>query len=66
MKIILKIELEFESWFENEREPKTKEEWTNFFNQNLMPEGSVLGIDDGEFQDMILLESYHIECMEIS
>ena len=66
MKVILKIELEFESWFEDEREPKSKEEWAEFFNNNLMPEGSVIGVDDGEYQDMIAISSYNIECVDVS
>jgi len=31
MKAVLKIEIDFESWFEDEREPKSKEEWADFF-----------------------------------
>lgn len=65
MKVVLKIELEFESWFEEEREPKSKEEWADFFSNNLMPEGSILGVDDGEFQDMVTLSSYNIECTDV-
>lgn len=66
MKITLKIELEIDSWFEDDRQPKTKEEWSDFFNNNLMPEVSVLGVDDGEFQDMVALSSYNIECVDVS
>ena len=66
MKAILKIELEFDSWFEDNRQPKTKEEWVDFFNNNLMPEGSIIGVDDGEFQDMIALSGYNIECVDVS
>lgn len=65
MKVILKIELEFESWFEDERQPKTNEDWAKFFSTNLMPEGSVLGTDDGENQDMIALNGYIIECLDV-
>ena len=65
MKVILKIELEFESWFEDEREPKTKEEWAQFCNTHLMPEGSILGIDNGEYKDMIALSCYNIECTDV-
>ena len=66
MKVTLKIELEFESWFEDEREPKTNDEWADFFNNNLMPEGSILGVDDGKFHDMIALSNYNIECVDVS
>jgi hypothetical protein len=65
MKVTLKIELEFESWFEEEREPKSKEEWAEFFNEYLMPEGFILGVDDGEFQDMVAMSSYIIECTDV-
>lgn len=65
MKVTLKIELEFDSWFEDEREPKTNEDWAEFFSTNLMPEGSILGTDDGENQDIIALNSYNIECLEV-
>lgn len=65
MKVILEIELNFESWFEKEREPKTKEEWTDFFINNLIPESPLLGVDDGEYQDMIALDGYRIECIDI-
>ena len=66
MKVTLKIELEFESWFEDSKEPKTKEEWAEFFSNNLMPEGSILGVDDGEYQDMISIKTYNIECDDVS
>ena len=64
-KVTLKIELEFESWFEDGREPKTNKEWADFFTYTLMPEGSILGIDDGEFQDMIALSNYNVECVDV-
>lgn len=66
MKVTLKIELEFESWFKDERQPKSNEEWADFFNNHLMPEGSILGIDDCGYQDMIVLNSYNIECADVS
>lgn len=66
MKVSLKICIEFESWFENEREPKTKEEWTDFFHPHLIPEGSILGTDDGTHQDMIAIDNYTIECIDVS
>ena len=61
----LKIELYFESWFEEEREPSTVQEWTDFFQNHLMPEASVLGVDD-EHQDMIAMSRFEIECIDIS
>lgn len=64
MKVTLRIELEFESWFEEDRQPKSNKEWAYFFNNNLMPEGSILGADDGEYQDMVALSGYNIECVD--
>ena len=66
MKVVLKIEIDFESWFEDEREPKSKEEWAYFFTNHLMPEGSILGVDDGENQDMIAMSGFNIECTDVS
>lgn len=66
MKVTLKIEIDFESWFIDEREPKSKAEWADFFFNNLMPEGSILGVDDGEYQDMVAMSSYSIECTDVS
>lgn len=66
MKVTLKIELEFESLFEDDRQPKTNKGWAEFFNNNLMPEGSIIGVDDGEYQDMISIKTYNIECDDVS
>jgi len=66
MKVTLKIELEFESWFEDDRQPKSNEDWAFFFNSHLMPEGPMLGVDDGEYQDMVALSRYNIECVNVS
>jgi hypothetical protein len=66
MKKTLQIEVEFESWFDKDREPKTNKEWAEFFSNNLMPEGSILGVDDGEYQDMVALSSFNIECTDVS
>jgi hypothetical protein len=65
MKVSLKVNIEFESWFENKREPKTKEQWADFFKNYLMPESSIIGVDDGEYQDMIAMSNYDIKCENI-
>ncbi|NCD40945.1 MAG: hypothetical protein EOL88_02520 [Bacteroidia bacterium] len=65
MEVTLRIKLEFESWFENERQPKTKKEWEDFFNNNLEFSSSLLGADHGKYQDMIAINSYSIECTDI-
>ena len=65
MKIKLQIELEFESWFEPERIPKTKEEWAEFFTNNYLPETSIIGIETDEYQDIIQVNKCSIECINI-
>jgi hypothetical protein len=64
-KIKFTLEIEFESWFEKEREPKTPDEWKEFFLNNIMPESSVIGIDDGEYQDMVALNTFDLEFLEL-
>lgn len=61
----LKIELEFESWFEKDREPKSKEEWTEFFNIHLLKDTPIIGFNDGIHQDIIDIDNYSIECTDI-
>jgi len=31
-----------------------------------MPEGPIIGVDDGEYQDMVALSRYNIECVDVS
>ena len=66
MKVVLKIEIDFESWFEENRQPKTKEDWAVFFANNLMSESPILGLDDGENQDMISMTGFNLECTDVS
>lgn len=66
MVAILKVELEFESLFEKNRQPKSKEDWTEFFNIHLLKDTPIIGSDDGIHQDIIDIDNYSIECMEIS
>ena len=61
MKIKLTLEIEFESWFEPDREPVGPDEWKDFFERHIMPEGNVIGTDDGEFQDQVCVNQYAIE-----
>ena len=37
-----------------------------FFSQNLMPDSSVIGTDNGEYQDMIAISNYNIDCVDVS
>ena len=64
--IKLSIEIDFESWFSKHREPKTKEDWQEFFETHFRPESSVLGVDDGENQDMIAMNSLLVCVTECS
>lgn len=65
MKIELNITIEFDSWFNEDREPKTKEAWIDFFQTHLFPESPILGVETKEFQDMILMNNITIECNNI-
>ena len=65
MKATLKIEIDFDSWFDEDREPKSKKDWAYFFMSNLIVESSIIGADDGEIQDMVSLNSFKVECLEI-
>ena len=64
MKATLEITVNFESWFDDDREPKTKEEWAEFFSQYFITENGVIGLD-GEYQDLVLLEGFSVECLDI-
>ena len=64
LKII--IDLDFDSWFDEERKPKTNTEWEIFLINYLIPESSLLGIDDGEYQDMIALNNFSLNVIEFN
>lgn len=63
-KINLSISINFESWFEKDREPKTKEEWQSFFVSHLLPESSILGSDYSDYQDMIEIHAISLDVVE--
>ena len=64
MKAKLEIEIDFESWFVNAREPKTKEGWTRFFEQYLIT-GSILGTEKGKYTDIISLSFCSIKVIDL-
>ena len=64
MKKTLQIEVEFESWFDKDREPKTNEEWVDFFAEHFISASSVIGDDEGLFQDMISIKGCNIEIID--
>ncbi len=59
MKILLEIEVNFESWFEEE--PKTKEEWEDYFTGYFLPQSGVLG-EEGE---LIALQTIKLKITNI-
>lgn len=65
MKATLKIEIKFESFFDPEREPKTKEDWAMFMSQNLISDSNLIGELVNLHQDMIFLQSFNVECLNI-
>ena len=66
MTTTIKIEIEFESWFDKEREPKTKAEWVDFFMKYLISEGAVIGVNNKRHLDMISIYSLSLECVKIT
>jgi hypothetical protein len=62
MKIKLSLELECESWMEKSIEPKTKQEWTDFFMKYLIESPkSIIGNN----QEIIALHNCSIEVTEV-
>jgi len=64
MKKNLTIELDFESWFDENREPRTDDEWAEFFSRFLITESQVIGVEDDEFQDMVAIRSFSVEVVD--
>jgi hypothetical protein len=59
-KITLKVELDFESWFDDNNEPKTDEEWVDFFYEHLFAEGNVIGVEYKGSQELIAIRSMRV------
>ena len=49
-KIKFEIELDFNSWFSPENEPKSNEEWQNFLIQAIFP-SDILALDDSDTEN---------------
>jgi hypothetical protein len=62
MKLV--IELDFESWFDDDRRPNTKEEWSEFFARHLITESCVIGTEDFEHQDMVSIKSFSVSVID--
>ena len=66
MKIKFTVELDFESWFNKNREPKTKGEWEVFLNNFYVPESGILGIEDEDYADIIAINRWNLEVNDIN
>ena len=67
MKLRLTLEHDFESWMGEDIEPKSKEQWTNFFMKYLIEyPKSIIGSETEDGQEIIALNSYSIEVTEVS
>ena len=62
MEATLTIKLKFESWFDNDRIPKNNDEWKEFFYEHFIPQSSILGFSGDEYDDMIDISEYELEC----
>jgi hypothetical protein len=58
MKLV--IELDFESWFDVNRRPKTKAEWSEFFINHLITDSQVIGTEYSDHQDQIVIKSFSV------
>ena len=67
MRIEFTVSFDYNSWFEKSREPKTKAEWEDFLTQHFLPESGVIGIEEGEYQDIIDInpKTYKVEVKKI-
>lgn len=59
MKVSLEIEIECESWFENE--PKTKEKWEDYFTEYFLPQNSIIGKED----ELVALQTITLKILNI-
>lgn len=67
MRIKLLLELECESWMNENIEPKNKEQWTDFFMKYLIEyPKSIIGAETENGQEIIALDSFSIEVTEVS
>lgn len=59
-KITLKVEIDFESWFDGDNEPNCDEEWADFFSRHLFTEGNVIGVEYKDRQELVAIRSLTI------
>jgi hypothetical protein len=67
MKIKMTVELDCESWMDDDIEPKNKAEWTEFFMKYLIEHPkSIIGSETENGQEIIALDSFSIEVTDVS
>lgn len=64
MKATFTVNVKYDSWFLDEKEPKTQGEWQTFFEKYFLPNAQVVGVD--ETQELIILEECIINNFKIS
>lgn len=64
-KIKMTVELDCESWMGDDIEPKTKEEWSEFFMKYLDLK-SIIGSETENGQEIIALNRFSIDVTEVS
>lgn len=63
MKIIVKVEIEFDNWHEDGTSPQTKDEWKDFMDLYFLPDKFVLGVQ--EVDKAIMVDSYELQVVKI-
>lgn len=62
----LTIKLDFESWCDEHTEPTNEQEWLDFFSKYFLPDSSIIGNDDEEDSQMIVIKKFEFQNIEIS
>ncbi len=52
------LEIDFESYFEDDRQPKTDHDWAQFFFNNMFKETPILGENVDGNEDMVELNNF--------
>lgn len=64
-KIALKLEIDFDSWMDEDVEPRTKEQWEEFFLTHLISyPTSVLGTEEDGVTRLIALNKWSVSVIE--
>lgn len=66
MKIKMTLELDCVSWMDDEIEPRSKDEWAEFFMKYLIEyPRSIIGSETEKGQEIIALNSFSIEVTDV-